>query len=224
MLIAIEGIDGAGKTTQAKRLEELLSEPDRPVVRSKEPTDGQWGKKLRASATMGRLSMKEELDLFLKDRREHVETVINPALAAGKVVIVDRYYYSTIAYQGARGMDPAKLQAMNEEFAPIPDIVFLLDVEPEVGLARIEKRGDGAGNHFENLKNLEAVSRIFRQLSGHNIVRLPGNGNPDDVTHVMLERLYEGPLTLRRPPGDAVPLLINDQVWTASSLMPTMVK
>ncbi len=132
ILVAFEGIDGAGKTTQANRLAERLRAADIDFVQSKEPTSGKWGTLLRASATTGRLSPEDELAAFVNDRREHVETLIRPALKAGKVVIVDRYYFSTVAYQGARGLDAAEVMRANEAFAPEPDLLVLLEVAPEV--------------------------------------------------------------------------------------------
>ena len=120
LFIVIEGIDGTGKSTQSKRLAEWFRSRGREVVLSREPTDGPWGKKLRESATTGRLSAEEELECFLNDRREHVEMSIKPALAEGKVVILDRYYFSTMAYQGARGFDPVEIRRRNEAFGRSP--------------------------------------------------------------------------------------------------------
>ena len=88
--VVIEGIDGAGKSTQAKLLGERLTARGQKVVLSREPTMGQWGKRLRESAQTGRLSIEEEVELFLKDRREHVNELILPRLREGCVVIVDR--------------------------------------------------------------------------------------------------------------------------------------
>src|SRR5207253_402183 len=102
ILIAIEGIDGAGKTTQVARLCKALEAVGETVVRSKEPTNGPHGRRVRESAQNGRLDPHEELATFLDDRREHVATVIGPALGRGEIVILDRYFYSTIAYQGPR--------------------------------------------------------------------------------------------------------------------------
>jgi dTMP kinase len=106
-LLVIEGVDGAGKSTVVQKLLEHCRERAIPCVASKEPTDGAWGRRLRESAQSGRLSLEEELELFLKDRAEHVEQLIRPALEAGKVVILDRYYLSTAAYQGA-SMQPGR--------------------------------------------------------------------------------------------------------------------
>ena len=105
LFIVLEGIDGAGKSTQIRCLTEKLAASGRPPVVSREPTDGPHGRRLRESATRGRLSAEEELATFLADRREHVSNLILPSLAAGKVVVLDRYYFSTAAYQGARGFD-----------------------------------------------------------------------------------------------------------------------
>src|SRR4051812_44926791 len=126
IFIAIEGIDGAGKTTQVERLYNALSAADEIVVRSKEPTDGPHGLRIRASAQNGRMNPHEELAAFVADRREHVAKVIRPALSRGEIVILDRYLYSTIAYQGPRtGHLPCELYAEMQEF-PIPDITFLI--------------------------------------------------------------------------------------------------
>lgn len=163
MFIVIEGIDGTGKSTQAKRLGAWFEAQGREVVLSREPTDGPWGSKLRESATTGRLSPEEELEVFLKDRRQHVDELIAPSLAAGKVVILDRYYFSTMAYQGARGFDPAEIRRRNEAFAPVPDHLFILDLEVDVALARIGSRGDNA-NEFEQRESLEACRRVFLSL------------------------------------------------------------
>jgi dTMP kinase len=159
MLVAFEGIDGAGKTTQVRRLHTLLEQHQISVLSTKEPTSGPWGQKIRHSATAGRLSPEEELEAFLEDRREHVRDELLPALEAGRVVIVDRYYLSTVAYQGARGLDPRELLRLNA-FAPVPDVCLVLDVEPKLGLSRVSKRGD-VPDQFEKEESLAAARRIF---------------------------------------------------------------
>jgi dTMP kinase len=163
LFIVIEGIDGTGKSTQSKRLAEWFRSRGREVVLSREPTDGPWGKKLRESATTGRLSAEEELEFFLNDRREHVEMSIKPALAEGKVVILDRYYFSTMAYQGARGFDPAEIRRRNEAFAPQPDLLLILELSVESAHGRIGARGDTA-NEFEQRDTLSRCSEIFLSL------------------------------------------------------------
>lgn len=189
MFIVFEGIDGTGKSTQAKRLAEHFRKMGRTVTLSREPTDGPWGTLLRNSAETGRLSPEEELDTFLKDRRQHVEEVIQPALSAGHVVILDRYYFSTMAYQGARGFDPLEIRKNNEAFAPVPDVLLILDLDVESALARIGSRGDTA-NQFEQRNNLSRCREIFLSLKDEPFSRLiDANAAADDVAESVLKAL-----------------------------------
>jgi dTMP kinase len=181
LFIVLEGIDGTGKSTQAKQLAEWFREQGREVVASREPTDGPWGTKIRATAATGRLSPAEELDYFLRDRREHVEQLITPALAAGKVVILDRYYFSTMAYQGSRGVDPVEIRRQNEVFAPVPDLLFILDVDVDTALTRIGGRGDTA-NEFEKHESLAKCREVFLSLAGEPFVHvIPTDEKPEAV-------------------------------------------
>lgn len=164
-LIVIEGIDGTGKSTQATMLAEALRKSHKEVVQSFEPTNGPWGKKLRESATTGRLSIEEELNYFIRDRREHVENVITPVMERGGIVILDRYYFSTMAYQGARGLDPRKIREQNEQFAPKPDILIILDLDVDAALQRIGVR-DGQTNEFEKRESLDFCRTLFLSLEG----------------------------------------------------------
>lgn len=182
MFIVIEGIDGTGKSTQAKLLGSWFEARGREVVLSREPTDGPWGRKLRESATTGRLRPAEELDLFLRDRRQHVDELIRPSLAAGKVVILDRYYFSTMAYQGARGFDSEEIRSRNEAFAPVPDHLFILDLGVDAALARIGSRGDRA-NQFEQRESLEACRKIFLGLRDEPFAHLIDCNGPIDSVH-----------------------------------------
>ena len=179
-LVVVEGIDGAGKSTVLRSLAADCAERGLACVMSGEPTRGPWGIKLRQSMTEGRLSLDEELDLFLKDRAEHVAALIRPALAAGKVVLLDRYYLSTAAYQGARGADPGEILEANEKFAPQPDLVLLLDFDPAGGLERIRARGD-APNTFEEAEQLRAVRRIFLGLQRPFIRRVDASRLAQEV-------------------------------------------
>lgn len=181
--IVIEGIDGTGKSTQARRLATWFETQGREVVLSREPTAGPWGQKLRESAASGRLSPADELDYFLNDRRQHVEEVISPALAAGKVVILDRYYFSSMAYQGCRGFDPAEIRRLNEAIAPLPDLLLILDLEVDVALGRIGARGDTA-NEFEQRDNLQQCREIFLSLKDEPFTRIiPSDCSLDEVTN-----------------------------------------
>ncbi len=162
-LIVIEGIDGTGKSTQATMLAEALRKSGREVVQSFEPTNGPWGKKLRESATTGRLSIEDELEYFINDRREHVEQLIIPTIESGGIVILDRYYFSTMAYQGARGIDPQAIRVRNETFAPQPDVLIILDLDVDIALQRIGVR-DGEANEFEKRESLDFCRKLFLSL------------------------------------------------------------
>lgn len=170
-LIAFEGIDGSGKTTQAALLTDWARGLGFEAVATKEPTAGPWGRRIRDSKFTARLSREEELDCFVRDRKEHVAQLVAPALARGAVVVVDRYYFSTAAYQGARGLDPAAVLALNQAFAPRPDIVLLLDLEVDQGLARIAERGAGV-DLFESTSELTKARAIFLALEEPHLARL----------------------------------------------------
>lgn len=183
LFIVIEGIDGTGKSTQAKRLGEWFTAQGRDVVLSYEPTAGPWGKKIRETGATGRLSPQDELQYFLNDRQQHVSELITPSLAAGKVVILDRYYFSTMAYQGLRGFDPQEIRRMNEVFAPIPDLLLIMDLDVDAALRRIGARGDTA-NAFEKRENLERCREIFLSLKDEDFVRVVNaSGTLDEITN-----------------------------------------
>jgi dTMP kinase len=172
LLIVFEGIDGSGKSTQARRLLRMLRKLGYDAVAFREPTRGRWGRMIkRKSREAGSLTPEEELDLFVKDRKENVSKNLKPALAAKKAVILDRYYFSTIAYQGAKGISPARIRRLNERFAVRPDLVFILDIGAAGGLGRIRnrKRKDLL---FERERYLARVRRIFRSFRGKTFVHL----------------------------------------------------
>ncbi len=172
-LIAFEGVDGTGKSTQCGLLADYLESKGRPVVRLREPTQGVWGQKIRKILTEGRgdVSPEDELQYFINDRREDVEQNIAPALEQGKIVLIDRYYYSTAAYQGALGFDPKKIIEDNEAFAPRPDRVFLIQVPLDESFRRIEEGRDTVSS-FEKREYLEKVLKIFDTFAGEHIRRI----------------------------------------------------
>ena len=189
----MEGIDGAGKTSVAALLAQYCGERGIACVISKEPTSLKWGRELRRSAMEGRLSLEDELSLFRKDRQMHVEGTIRPALEQRHVVIVDRYYWSTAAYQGARGADPDTIIRDHESFAPRPDAVLLLDIPVDRGLERIRRRGDEP-NDFEKRDALEKARAIFLGLAaarpGHSLV-VDASAAVRDVSRACMEKMQE---------------------------------
>lgn len=164
LLIAVEGIDGAGKTSVATALSQWCGERGLACHMSKEPTGVDFGETLRKSAESGRLSLDDELDLFILDRREHVKRSIRPGLESDAIMILDRYYWSTAAYQGARGADTELIIERNLEFAPKPDLTLLLDVPPDIGRQRILNRGDRP-NEFEDRGGLQKAREIFLEMA-----------------------------------------------------------
>ncbi|RUM40488.1 MAG: dTMP kinase [Desulfocapsa sp.] len=189
LLIVFEGTDGTGKSTQLKLLARHLEAKGVDILCSFEPTKGIYGQKIRALySNRGATSREDELELFLADRKEHVANLITPALAAGKVVLLDRYYLSTIAYQGAAGINPAEILAKNR-FAPKPDLALLFHVPIETGVNRItESRGDTL-NDFENEDYLLKVKKQFEMMDLPCIRRVDANRSIEaihlDVCHLV---------------------------------------
>lgn len=190
MVIALEGIDGAGKTTQARAIAARFRSAGLTVVETKEPTNGEWGQLIRDSKRTKRLSLEEEFQAFVEDRKQHVRDVINPAVRKGQVVIVDRYYFSTAAYQGPRGMDTAEILRVNEEFAPRPDLLVVLDVPVDVGLARIKARGDVA-DLFERAEDLERSAEVFRSFKGDGVLHVDGTAPAESITSRVMEHFLD---------------------------------
>ncbi|MBN1901624.1 dTMP kinase [Candidatus Sumerlaeota bacterium] len=191
LLIAIEGIDGAGKTSQARLLRDALLHEGYDAIYLKEPTDGPYGMKIRALAIDGRhdITPFEEFELFLKDRRQDVEENIRPALEAGKIVVIDRYFYSSIAYQGALGLDPEFINRENRKIAITPDVMIYLYIPSDLSTHRIEKsRGDSV-NLFEKIDYLEKVKAVFDSMKYPEVTRVEGEGTREVIHKRILERV-----------------------------------
>ena len=170
VLIAFEGIDGTGKSTQLPLLASALRDQGYTVVETREPTTGPYGQQIRALYRDRRsVSPEQELELFLLDRRQHVAECIQPALDRGAIVLTDRYYFSTAAYQGAAGCDPAEVFARHD-FAPEPDMVLLLTLSAEESVARIRDLRGETLNDFEQQEQLEKVAALFASFPHSCIV------------------------------------------------------
>ncbi len=170
--IVFEGVDGTGKSTQLPLLADYLRSRGIEVVETREPTNGIHGREIRKMyGSRGEYSFEEELNLFVRDRKEHVAMVIAPALAAGKTVLCDRYYFSTAAYQGVAGGDPEQIFSANS-FAPEPDIVLLLKLKPEESIRRIRELRAEQLNDFEQLEQLAKVAAIYESFTHECITRI----------------------------------------------------
>lgn len=181
-LIVFEGIDGTGKSTQLQLLEKHLSTGfGLNVICTREPTEGVYGRKIRALYNNREgVTLEEELSLFIKDRQDHVHNLIEPALAEKKVILCDRYYLSTIAYQGAAGSDTEAIARMNN-FAPEPDLALLFQLSPEISIKRItQKRGDSL-NDFEQHESLKKVADIFENMNFPYIQRIDSQQTVEKV-------------------------------------------
>jgi len=160
-LIVLEGIDGSGKSTQAKLLYDWLIKEGYKAVLLREPTNGKYGRILREKLKSGKLPPDEAYRLFLLDRIEDVRTNIIPALKKGYVVVIDRYFISTIAYQGASGIPIDKIISDHKKYGvPIPDIVFVLDIPADEAINRL-KRLKRNFDSFEKKDFLEKVRKIY---------------------------------------------------------------
>ena len=190
-LIVFEGIDGTGKSTQIDLLARYLRARGLEVETDFEPTRGPWGMKVREAALSGeRLSVEDEIECLLQDRREHVRGFIEPALAAGKWVLLDRYYLSMMAYQGASGANVEQLREMNEEFATIPDVAFWLDIPVEQALQRMNARGNGH-DAFEREDFLSAVAAVYSGMEMPWLHRIEADGSVTDVQQRIREVILQ---------------------------------
>lgn len=196
MFIAFEGPEGAGKSTQVRLLADWLRGRGLDPVVTREPGGTRVGEEARRVLLESEhVAPETELLLMLAARSALVAEVIRPALAAGRVVVTDRFFLSTLAYQvHGRGLPRAEVEAMNA-FATgslAPDITFLLDVDPEVGASRRRSAGSGedrierAGTAFHG-----RVAEAYRLLAGEedSIRRVDGSAAPARVHEAVIAAL-----------------------------------
>lgn len=171
VFITIEGIEGSGKSTQLLRLSERLRRLGLPLVVSKEPGGTSLGRELRRLLLERHASGETwcpdaELLLFYADRAQHLETVIRPAIAEGKVLVVDRFEDSTRAYQGASGVAESALDRLNDMVLRglKPHLTVLLDLDPEASLQRVEVRNLSMGAEFSETRFDEAELEFHRRV------------------------------------------------------------
>ena len=185
MLICIEGIDASGKTTQAKLLVKNLNERGYEAVYTSEPTKGFFGQILRQKILYGneRVPAVVEALLFALDRLEHIEKEIKPALEKEKIVVSDRYLYSSIAYQGAAGLDPAWIEEINR-WAIKPDLAIYLDVPAEVVIKRLKRKR----SVMETLENQRRVRKAYLRLVKEGMLLLVDGNRPiEEIEREILE-------------------------------------
>ena len=178
VFICIEGLDGCGKTTQAKMLVRRLKR-DYDVIYTAEPSKGKIGRFIKKHYLHSgrRASSVVEALLFAADRYEHVQNEVLPALQKGKIVVSDRYVYSSLAYQGAAGLDLEWIEKMNEH-AVRPDLAIFIDVEPETVIQRLKPKK----SVMENLETQRKVLEVYaRFVERGELVRIDGNRSKREV-------------------------------------------
>ena len=159
-LIVIEGIDGAGKTTHARKLVRWLRKNGIRTRYTFEPTRGAIGRILEKMASKRKVDVRVEALLFAADRIDHLNKIIKPLLEKGFIIISDRYVHSSIAYQSITVGDQGWVEELNK-FAENPDLVILLDVDPETGLKRIKRKRA----RFERIEILKKVREKYLELA-----------------------------------------------------------
>jgi dTMP kinase len=178
-LIAIEGIDGAGSSTQTRMLVDALSAAGYPAVATKEPNpDGHIESTIRALLREERALPTLDALLFAADRVEHVECFIKPWLQSRKIVVTDRYLESTIAYQAAQGLDPRWILSLNRE-ALKPELTVILDVDPAVSLRRKEEEPD----RYERSEFLAKVRANFLKRARRMGYPILDSSKPKEEVH-----------------------------------------
>ena len=198
--IVLEGIDGSGTTTQAARLVASLRASGHAVVATREPSDGPIGVVLRQALTRRLVGISDRALalLFAADRLDHLASVVEPALAEGKVVVSDRYVLSSLAYQGMR-MPLGWVETLNAAARPA-DLTLYLEVDPRTAARRRQGRG-GTEELFDADVVQRAVARAYgrvvrKHTRAQRVVRVDGRAAPDEVAREILARV-QGVLSRR---------------------------
>ncbi len=190
IFIVVDGIDGSGKSEIVKMLHNYLFSKSKKyrILTTREPTNGTYGNRIREMLKNERdplISRNKLAELFVKDRKEHLSKTIEPFLNNSNkndvnIVLCDRYYYSTIAFQSAQGLKIQEMIKKNKPFRK-PDIAFILDVSPAIALERIEYRKK---EKFEQLGFMKKIRKNFLRMPkmlGDNIKIMDSSGTLQKV-------------------------------------------
>lgn len=188
IFIVIEGLDGSGKTTQANLLTQKLASTHN-VVFTAEPSQGKIGSFIRKCCLYEdkRLPTEAEALIFAADRIEHLQTEIKPALDHDKIVICDRYTYSSLAYQGSAGLSLDWIKTINAR-ALQPDFAIFIDVPPEVVLERLQRKK----SVMETLETQQKVRQVYlKYVEKGELIRIDGNKSKEAVAEALYAKVLE---------------------------------
>ena len=180
LFICIEGLDASGKTTHAHRLVRDLQKRGFDAIYTTEPSAGEIGKFIRTYVLERRKRVPSVVEalLFAVDRVDHVEKEIKPALQEGKIVVSDRYVYSSLAYQGATGLDIKWIEKINELALP-PDLAIYINVPAEIVVRRLR----GRRSVMEKLKIQRKVREAYMRLvKNGSLIPIDGDRRKDEVS------------------------------------------
>lgn len=184
VFVCIEGIDASGKSTQARWLVRNLRRRGFDAIYTTEPSQGEIGTFIRRYVLQRRKRIPAVVEalLFAVDRIDHVETEIEPALESGKIVVSDRYVYSSLAYQGAAGLDVQWIEQINK-MAPQPDLAIYMDVPPEVVAKRMRRKR----SVMETIENQRRVREVYMKLVREGrLLLIDGNRPAKEVAQNIL--------------------------------------
>ncbi len=188
LFLCIDGLDGCGKSTHMKLLAKWLRSQGHEVVATDEPTDGPIGRIIKRMLKEGpKLPVTTEALLFAADRLQHVMGVIKPALKTGKLVLSERYVYSSFAYQSARGARMSWLASINKH-VPKPDLAVLIDVPVETSLARM-KPTRKLDKFERDLQLQHRVRRNYLRIAKRERLKVVNGARPIDEVQADLRKL-----------------------------------
>lgn len=196
MFITFEGIEGSGKSTQIQMLKEFFEKKSLKAFFTKEPGSSEIGKEIRSILLNKENKIYPQTEIFLifADRVQHVEEIIKPNLNEGKIVVSDRYYDSSVAYQGQReGISKIEIYELIENLdLPTPDITFLLDLPANVGLKRAKNRASLDRFESEEISFHEGVRQNYLDLQEQNlerIVKIDATQSPNEIFSNIIKKI-----------------------------------
>ncbi len=196
MFITFEGIEGSGKSTQIQMLKEFFEKKSLKAFFTKEPGSSEIGKEIRSILLNKENKIYPQTEIFLifADRVQHVQEIIKPNLNEGKIVVSDRYYDSSVAYQGQReGISKIEIYELIENLdLPTPDITFLLDLPANVGLKRAKNRASLDRFESEEISFHEGVRQNYLDLQEQNfqrIVKIDATKSPNEIFSNIIKKI-----------------------------------